>query len=85
LVISFSLSNAGFAILNQYASNSTNMASSPNQIATNLNGSNNSINNNANGNNWLSKTFTQFKEATNQVVQKAQKVNKTMSIDTNNS
>jgi hypothetical protein len=26
-----------------------------------------------NGNNWLSKTFTQFKEATNQVVQKAQK------------
>ena len=27
----------------------------------------------ANGNNWLSKTFTQFKEATNQVVQKAQK------------
>jgi hypothetical protein len=70
--------------LNQYASNSTNMASSPNQIATNLNGSNNSINNNANGNNWLSKTFTQFKEATNQVVQKAQKVNKTMSTDTNN-
>ena len=28
----------------------------------------------ANSNNWLSKTFTQFKEATNQVVQKAQKV-----------
>lgn len=28
--------------------------------------------NNTNSNNWLSKTLFQFKEATNQVVQKAQ-------------
>jgi hypothetical protein len=38
-------------------------------------GSNSNLNNGNNNNNWLSKTFTQFKEATNQVVQKAQKVN----------
>ena len=64
--------------------NTPSMANSPTQTATNLNGSNNSINNNTNGNNWLSKTFTQFKQATNQVVQKAQKVNSTMSFDANN-
>ena len=63
---------------NSLSHNSTNT----NALATNLNGSNNSINsssnnNNNNGNNWLSKTLTQFKEATNQVVQKAQKANKT--------
>lgn len=68
--------------LNQYAPNTNNSTASN---ATNLNGSNSSINNNPNANNWLSKTFTQFKQATNQVVQKAQKVNNTMSFDTNNS
>lgn len=38
----------------------------------------------ANSNNWLSKTFTQFKEATNQVVQKAQKVKIPAPNDPNN-
>jgi hypothetical protein len=33
----------------------------------------NNLDNRNNSNNWLSKTFSQFKEATNQVVQKAQK------------
>ena len=68
--------------LNQYAPNTVNSSATN---ATNLNGSNSSINNNPNANNWLSKTFTQFKQATNHVVQKAQKVNNTMSLDTNNS
>ena len=72
-----------------YHSGITNM-NTITSTPTALNGSNNSINNNPNSgsnnnNNWLSKTLTQFKEATNQVVQKAQKVNKTLSIDTNNS
>jgi hypothetical protein len=68
--------------LNQYTPNTINSSA---LNATNFNGSNSSINNNPNTNNWLSKTFTQFKQATNQVVQKAQKVNNTMSLDTNNS
>jgi hypothetical protein len=51
--------------------NSLSMSSSVTGASSStLNGSVTSINN---SNNWLSKTFTQFKEATNQVVQKAQK------------
>ena len=49
--------------------------SSINSLKTSPNGTSyaSTPNNNSN-NNWLSKTLTQFKEATNQVVQKAQKV-----------
>ena len=39
-------------------------------------------NTNGNTNNWLSKTFSQFREATNQVVQKAQKAKIQASIST---
>jgi uncharacterized protein YukE len=46
--------------------NDSNLYSSNNLIVNNINNGNNA-------NNWLSKTLTQFKEATNQVVQKAQK------------
>ena len=63
-----SLNGASTAAPFDFKSMSSNMS------ASSSNSSNITIGSNPSGNNWLSKTFTQFKEATNQVVQKAQKV-----------
>lgn len=62
-------------------SNYSSMSNSNNSVFTTA--SNNGTNSTTNSNNWLSKTLFQFKEATNQVVQKAQKV-KLNSNDSNN-
>jgi hypothetical protein len=63
-----------------------NQLTTPSNRSSSSFGSNSTINSNPggnaqqNGNNWLSKTFTQFKEATNQVVQKAQKTSKISTV-----
>ena len=54
-------------------SNHSSMSNSNNSVFTNS-ASTNGNNSTNNSSNWLSKTLFQFKEATNQVVQKAQKV-----------
>ena len=63
---------------NQISMMSASLTSLSSQMGlsnSNSNASNSTLSN-TNSNNWLSKTFTQFKEATNQVVQKAQKSSK---------
>lgn len=55
------------------SSNHSSMSNSNNSMSSPTNSSSSASNNSGSSNNWLSKTLFQFKEATNQVVQKAQK------------